>query len=162
MSEIYKIGFSQYNNHKYPISKISTEQIIGELTDKLNSLKQNYKDYDSLNNQYKELLIDYFKLNEDKSNLEYKINQKESEFNHEITNLKSENENLQLGYNEKMISSKKLLNENDFIKKELELKNEEVQILNEKLKDISNQYNQNNETKNNLINFSFIILIILI
>ena len=103
MSEIYKIGFSQYNNTKYPILKISTEQIIGELTDKLNSLKQNYKDYDSLNNQYKELLIDYFKLNEDKSNLEYKINQKESEFNHEITNLKSENENLQLGYKEKMI-----------------------------------------------------------
>ena len=160
MSATYQIGSlenNQKNNNinQKPYSTFvnkSKDQKISELRSKLDSLLQNSKDYDSLNNRYKQLLNDFSALNEAKLRLEYEIQQRESEYNRRIFDLKSENETLQLGLNTKITTSKKLFNENDIIEREIGIKTEEVKNLNEKLKDVSYQYDINCQNGKNLVN----------
>ena len=162
MSNTYEIGSTSYNplfqrsmpNPISPMLNISKDKKISELRSKLESLQQNIKDYDSLNNRYKQLLNDYSALNEAKIRLEYEISQRESEYNRRIFDLKAENETLQLGLNTKLTNSKKLFNENDIIEREIGLKNEEIKNLNERLDDLSNQYNKNFKNNNELVNMT--------
>ena len=162
MSATYEIGSlenNQKNNNinQKPYSTFvnkSKDQKISELRSKLDSLLQNSKDYDSLNNRYKQLLNDFSALNEAKLRLEYEIQQRESEYNRRIFDLKSENETLQLGLNTKITTSKKLFNENDIIEREIGIKTEEVKNLNEKLKDVSYQYDINCQNGKNLVNLA--------
>ena len=162
MSATYQIGSlenNQKNNNinQKPYSTFvnkSKDQKISELRSKLDSLLQNSKDYDSLNNRYKQLLNDFSALNEAKLRLEYEIQQRESEYNRRIFDLKSENETLQLGLNTKITTSKKLFNENDIIEREIGIKTEEVKNLNEKLKDVSYQYDINCQNGKNLVNLA--------
>ena len=162
MSATYQIGSlenNQKNNNinQKPYSTFvnkSKDQKISELSSKLDSLLQNSKDYDSLNNRYKQLLNDFSALNEAKLRLEYEIQQRESEYNRRIFDLKSENETLQLGLNTKITTSKKLFNENDIIEREIGIKTEEVKNLNEKLKDVSYQYDINCQNGKNLVNLA--------
>ena len=162
MSATYQIGSlenNQKNNNinQKPYSTFvnkSKDQKISELRSKLDSLLQNSKDYDSLNNRYKQLLNDFSALNEAKLRLEYEIQQRESEYNRRIFDLKSENETLQLGLNTKVTTSKKLFNENDIIEREIGIKTEEVKNLNEKLKDVSYQYDINCQNGKNLVNLA--------
>jgi chromosome segregation protein len=162
MSATYQIGSlenNQKNNNinQKPYSTFvnkSKDQKISELRSKLDSLLQNSKDYDSLNNRYKQLLNDFSALNEAKLRLEYEIQQRESEYNRRIFDLKSENETLQLGLNTKVTTSKKLFNENDIIEREIGIKIEEVKNLNEKLKDVSYQYDINCQNGKNLVNLA--------
>ena len=162
MSATYQISSlenNQKNNNinQKPYSTFvnkSKDQKISELRSKLDSLLQNSKDYDSLNNRYKQLLNDFSALNEAKLRLEYEIQQRESEYNRRIFDLKSENETLQLGLNTKITTSKKLFNENDIIEREIGIKTEEVKNLNEKLKDVSYQYDINCQNGKNLVNLA--------
>ena len=162
MSATYQIGSlenNQKNNNinQKPYSTFvnkSKDQKISELRSKLDSLLQNSKDYDSLNNRYKQLLNDFSALNEAKLRLEYEIQQRKSEYNRRIFDLKSENETLQLGLNTKITTSKKLFNENDIIEREIGIKTEEVKNLNEKLKDVSYQYDINCQNGKNLVNLA--------
>ena len=162
MSATYQIGSlenNQKNNNinQKPYSTFvnkSKDQKISELRSKLDSLLQNSKDHDSLNNRYKQLLNDFSALNEAKLRLEYEIQQRESEYNRRIFDLKSENETLQLGLNTKITTSKKLFNENDIIEREIGIKTEEVKNLNEKLKDVSYQYDINCQNGKNLVNLA--------
>ena len=141
-SQTYQPGASQLN----PKNKI-----ISELTSKLDSLKERSKDYDSLNSRYKQLLVDFSLMNEAKQRLEYEIKQRESEYNRRISDLKSENETLKLGLNDKVTNTKKIFSENDIILREVDLKKEEIKNLNEKLNSISFQYDKNCKNKNDLV-----------
>ena len=161
MSSTYQIGYSPNgppspsktvpNPDESPFSK---NKKISELRSKLDSLKDFSKDYDSLNNKYKQLMNDYSKLNEAKNRLEYEIKQRESEYNRRISDLKAENETLKLGLNDKMTDSKKIYGENDMIERELKLKDEEIEKLNERLYAISCLFDQNCNNKCDLVNIT--------
>lgn len=127
------------------------DQKISELRSKLDSLKKCSKDFKSLNSQYEQLLNDYSLINEAKLRLEYEIRQRESEYNRRISDLKAENETLKLGLNDKMTNSKKIFSENDAMGREIELKNEEIINLNEKLNNITNAYEEHCQNKNYLV-----------
>ena len=143
MSQTYQIG-----------SKYNKDQKISELKSRLDSLLKNSKDYDSLNNRYKQLLNDFSSLNEAKLRLEYEIRQRESEYNRHIYDLTSENETLKIGLNTKVTNTKKIYNENDVIEREIALKNEEVKNLNEKLNDVSAQYDIFCKNQRDLVNLT--------
>ena len=143
MSATYQIGL---NNNK--------DQKISELKSRLDSLLKNSKDYDSLNNRYKQLLNDFSSLNEAKLRLEYEIRQRESEYNRHIYDLTSENETLKLGLNTKVTNTKKVFNENDVLEREINLKNEEIKNLNEKLNNVSLQYDKYCKNQKDLVNLT--------
>ena len=143
MSATYQIGL---NNNK--------DQKISELKSRLDSLLKNSKDYDSLNNRYKQLLNDFSSLNEAKLRLEYEIRQRESEYNRHIYDLTSENETLKIGLNTKVTNTKKVFNENDVLEREINLKNEEIKNLNEKLNNVSLQYDKYCKNQRDLVNLT--------
>jgi len=66
--------------------------------------------------------------------------------------LRSENENLQLSYNEKLSLNKKLFTENDALEKEIEDRDAELNDLKNKLKDMNNQLGQSLVDKGDLEN----------
>ena len=163
MSATYELGppESSIKNNKINQKPYSTvvnsnqkDKKISELRSRLDSLLKNSKDYDSLNNRYKQLLNDFSVLNEAKLRLEYEIQQRESEYNRRIFDLKSENETLQLGLNTKVTTSKKLFNENDIIEREIGIKTEEVKNLNEKLNDVSYQYDKHCQSGKDMVNLA--------
>jgi len=141
---------NQRNNFENNISDNSKDQKISQLKAKILDLKQHQKDYDSLNQRYKQLLNDFSLLNEAKLRLEYEIRQRESEYNRRISDIKGENEILHLGLNDKMTNSKKLFCENDILEREIGLKDGEINDLNGRLSDISNQLDRNQETRDEL------------
>ena len=140
------------NRIEYNIGDNSKDQKISQLKAKIYDLKQQQKDYDALNERYKQLLNDFSQLNEAKLRLEYEIRQRESEYNRRISDLKGENETLQLGLNEKMSNSKKIFSENDILERELGLKDGEINDLNTRINDLSNQLDRNQENKDELTN----------
>ena len=140
------------NRIEYNIGDNSKDQKISQLKAKIYDLKQQQKDYDALNERYKQLLNDFSQLNEAKLRLEYEIRQRESEYNRRISDLKGENETLQLGLNEKMSNSKKIFSENDILERELGLKDGEIINLNTRINDLSNQLDRNQENKDELTN----------
>lgn len=144
-SQTYEITSSE-NNQK--------DKKISELRDKLDKLKQQSKDYDSLNSQYKQLLNEFTLMKEANHRLEYEIRQRESEYNRRISDLKAENETLKLGLNDKMSNSKKINSENDIIEREIILKNEEIKNLNDRLSDISYQFDKDFKDKSDLVNLA--------
>ena len=138
------------SNKEHRIDDNLKNQKISQLREKLYDLKQREKDYDSLNQRYKQLQNDYSVLNEAKLRLEYEIRQRESEYNRRITDLKGENETLQLGLNDKMTSSKKLFSEKDLLEREINLKNNEINDLNGRLSDLSYQLDLTHQKRNDL------------
>ena len=144
-SQTYEIASSEKNQK---------DKKISELHDKLEKLKQQSKDYDSLNSQYKQLLNDFTIMKEANHRLEYEIRQRELEYNRRISDLKAENETLKLGLNDKMTNSRKINSENDMIEKEIILKNEEIKNLNNRLSDISYQFDKDFKDNNDLVNLA--------
>ena len=138
------------NLTEYSIDDNYKDKKISQLRSKIYDLKQREKDFDSLNQRYKQLLNDFQVLNEAKLRLEYEIKQRESEYNRRITDLKGENETLQLGLNDKMTSSKKIFSENDILERQIGLKDGEINDLNRRLDDLSNQYDHTEQNRNEL------------
>ena len=138
------------NTSEHSIDANYKDKKISELRARIYDLKQREKDIDSLNQRYKQLLNEVSILNEAKLRLEYEIRQRENEYNRRITDLKGENETLQLGLNDKMTSSKKLFSENDILEREIGLKNGEINDLNGRLSDLSYQLDRTHENKNEL------------
>ena len=138
------------SNNEHSIDDNLKDKKISQLRAKLYDLKQREKDYDSLNQRYKQLQNDYSILNEAKLRLEYEIRQRESEYNRRITDLKGENETLQLGLNDKMTNSKKLFSEKDLLEREVNLKNNEINDLNGRLSDLSYQLDRAHQNRNDL------------
>ena len=128
------------------------DMLISQLKAHIFELEQHEKDYDSLNHNYKQLQNDYSLLNEAKVRLEYDLKQKDDDFNKRMCELRCENENLQLGFNEKLSLNKKLYSENDIIGKQLGLKNNEISDLNVRLNDVSKLLTKSHEDRQGLEN----------
>jgi len=126
------------------------DMLISQLKAHIFELEQHEKDYDCLNQKYRQLQNDCSLLNEAKIRLEYDLKQKDECFNKQICDLRGENENLQLGFNEKISVNKKLFAENDTLTKQIDLKNREIADLNSRLNDLLCQLDKSQEDKNGL------------
>jgi chromosome segregation ATPase len=121
--------------------------LISQLKAHIFELEQHDKDYDTLNHKYRQLQNDCSLLNEAKLRLEYELRQKDENYNKQICDLRNENENLQLGYNEKLSVNKKLFAENDTLAKQLDMKNEEIRELSDRLNELLAQLDRSQEDK---------------
>ena len=101
-----------------------------------------------LNQKFRQLQNEHSLLKDNKLRLEYELKQREEAFNKRICDLRGENENLQLGFNEKISVGKKLLSDNDVLGKQLDMKNAEICDLNNKINDLSAQLDLGLNDKN--------------
>ena len=109
------------------------------------------KEFDNLNQKFLELQDEYENLDRYKNQLELEIKQKDNNYNRDISILRADNESSQLKQNEVLIMNKKLLGENEYLKREIEIKNKEIQRLNQRLNDLLNELNI---SKENYLKFS--------
>ena len=94
------------------------------------------KEYDNLNQKYFELKNEYDNLDDYKNQLELIIKQKDNNYNRDISLIKSDNESLKIKQNEILIMNKKLIGENEYLRREIEIKKKEIQRLNQKLNEM--------------------------
>ena len=132
--------------------KEDKDTIIAKLNSRIVKLEQKEKDFDLLNQEYKQLENDYTLLNEAKLRLEYEIKQRDEAYNKRICDLKNENENLQDGLNDKMCVNKKLNEEKQCLENQLNRKNAEIDDLNDKLNNANNRLNATQNDKDDLQN----------
>ena len=102
--------------------KEDKDLLVSKLNSKIMKLEQQDKDYDLLNQEYKQLENDVSLLNEAKLRLEYEIKQRDESYNKKIGDLKGENENLQNALNDKLCVNKKLFDEKQCLESQLKLK----------------------------------------
>ena len=135
--------------------KISTNGIdstISNLKSRLFDLEQQEKDRNALALKLAQLKKDFQILTSTKNKLEQELKLKDDSYNQRINSLRSDNENLQLSYNEKLALNKKLFTENDALEKEIEQRDNELNDLRNKLKDMNNQLGQSLVDKGDLEN----------
>ena len=132
--------------------KEDKDVLISKLNSKILRLEQQEKDYDFLNQEFKQLENDYTILNEAKLRLEYEIKQRDEAYNKRICDLKGENENLQNGLNDKMCVNKKLFEEQQCLANQLKNKNDEIADLNNKIDNINNKINSTQKAEDDLKN----------
>ena len=104
------------------------------------------KEFDNLNQKFFELKYEYDNLDNYKNQLEIEIRNKDKNYNNDISILRAENESLQLKQNEILRVYKQLQGENDYLKREIEIKQKEIQRLNQKLNELLNELNISKET----------------
>ena len=109
------------------------------------------KEFDNLNQKYFELKNEYDNLDDYKNQLELIIKQKDNNYNRDISLIKSDNESLKIKQNEILIMNKKLIGENEYLRREIEIKKKEIQRLNQKLNELLNELNI---SKENYMKFS--------
>ena len=80
------------------------------------------KEFDNLNQKYFELKNEYDNLDDYKNQLELIIKQKDNNYNRDISLIKSDNESLKIKQNEILIMNKKLIGENEYLRREIEIK----------------------------------------
>ena len=140
------------NDYEIKMSSNGMDSTISNLKTRLFDLEQQEKDYNALNQKLSQLQKDYSSLLNLKNKLENELKQKDEAYNQRIVNLRGENENLQLNYNEKLSSNKKLFTENDALEKEIEARDAELNDLKNKLRDLNNQLGQSLADKGDLEN----------
>ena len=128
------------------------DSTISNLKSRLFDLEQQEKDRNALSQKLAQLKKDFQLLTSTKDRLEQELKQKDDTYNQRICNLRSENENLQLGYNEKLSLNKKLFTENDLLEKEIEDRDNELNELRNKLNDLNNNFNQSLADKGDMEN----------
>ena len=132
--------------------KENKDTLIAKLNSRIVKLEQKEKDYDLLNQEFKQLENDYTLLKEAKLRLEYEIKQRNEACNKRICDLKGENENLQDALNDKMCVNQKLNEERQCLESQLNRKNSELEDLNNKLNSINNRLISTQNDNNNLQN----------
>lgn len=132
--------------------KEDTETLISKLNSRITQLEQQEKDFNLLNEEFKQLENDYTLLNEEKLRLEYEIKQREETNNKRISDLKSANENLKNGLNDKNCVNQKLLEEKNCLEKHLKAKKDEIDEVNKKIDEANNKINGTQNNKDNLQN----------
>ena len=150
-SGTYQIDcYNENDNCDYDVKVGSREKdmLIAQLNAHIQELEQQEKDYDLLNQKFRQLQNEYSLLKDNKLRLEYELKQRDEAFNKRICDLRGENENLQLGFNEKISVGKKLLSDNDVLGKQLDMKNAEICDLNNKINDLSAQLDLGLNDKN--------------
>ena len=128
------------------------DSTISNLKSRLFDLEQQEKDHNALKAKLSQLRSQFQLLTSTKNKLEQQLKQKDDTYNQRICNLRSENENLQLGYNEKLSLNKKLFTENDLLEKEIEDRDNELNELRNKLNDLNNNFNQSLADKGDMEN----------
>ena len=134
------------------ISQNGIDSTISSLKSRLFDLEQQEKDRNALSQKISQLKKEFHILTSTKDKLEQELKQKDDAYNQQINSLRTENENLQLSYNEKLSSNKKLFTENDALEKEIELRDIELNELKNKLKDMNNKLGQSLVDKGDLEN----------
>ena len=129
------------NDYEAKHSSKGMDSTISKLKTRLFDLEQQEKDYNALSQKLAQLKKDYSILLNLKNKLEQELKQKDEAYNQRIVNLRGENENLQLSYNEKLALNKKLFTENDALEKEIEARNAELKDLKNKLRNLNNIVN---------------------
>ena len=124
--------------------------LISQLKAHIFELEQHEKDYDNLNQKFRNLQNECSLLNQEKLRLEYEIKQRTESQNKQNVDLRNDLENLQANFNEKLVINKKLYNENSNLSKNLEIKNLEANELNQRLDDYSEQIRILTDEKLNL------------
>ena len=128
------------------------DSTISNLKSRLFDLEQQEKDHNALKAKLSQLRSQFQLLTSTKNKLEQELKQKDDTYNQRICNLRRENENLQLGYNEKLSLNKKLFTENDLLEKEIEDRDNELNELRNKLNDLNNNFNQSLADKGDMEN----------
>ena len=149
MSTTYNLESADY---EIKISPNGIDSTISNLKSRLFDLEQQEKDHNALAQKLAQLKKEFQILNSTKNRLEQELKQKDDTYNQRICSLRSENENLQLSYNEKLSLNKKLFTENDALEKEIEDRDAELNDLKNKLKDMNNQLGQSLVDKGDLEN----------
>ena len=149
MSTTYNL---ESNDYEIKMSSNGMDSTISNLKTKLFDLEQQEKDYDALRQKLEQLKKDHSILSKTKNKLEQELKQRDDSYNQRIANLRGENENLQLSYNEKLALNKKLFTENDELEKEIEARDAEIEDLKNKLRNVNNQLNQSLGDKGDLEN----------
>ena len=126
--------------------------LISKLNSRISKLEQEDKDYDLLNQEFKQLENDVSLLNEAKLRLEYEIKQRDESYTKRISDLKGENENLQNALNDKLCVNKKLFEEKQCLENQLKMKNNEITDLTNKINKLNNRFNSNENIKDELQN----------
>ena len=103
------------------------------------------KEFDNLNQKYFELKCEYDNLDKYKNQLEIEIKKKDNNYNKDISLLRDVNESFQLKQNDILTMLKQFQGENDYLKREIEIKQKEIQRLNQKLNDLLNELNISKE-----------------
>ena len=141
------IDMNQYSSNNSGKEK---DMLISQLKSKIFELELHEKDYDVLNERYKQLQIDFAALNDSKHLLECEKEKRDEEYNKLIGDLQCENENLQIGFNDKLTKNKNCFSQNSMLQKQLELKDNEIYDLTAKLNDLENQFCRNEDERANL------------
>ena len=128
------------------------DSTISDLKARLFDLEQQEKDFNALKQRLSQLKRDYAILTNTHDKLDQELKQKDDSYNRRIASLRSENENLQQSYNEKLSLNKKLFTENDALEKEIEQRDAELNDLKNKLRDLNNQLNHGLGDKSDLEN----------
>ena len=126
------------------------DMLISQLKSKIFELELHQKDYDVLNERFKQLKIDFASLNDSKNLLELEKDKREEEYNRIIGDLQCENENLQIGFNDKLTKNKNCFSQNSILQKQLEIKDNEICDLTQKLNELQNQFCRNEDERANL------------
>ena len=130
-------------------SVFDKDGLISQLKAQIFDLEQNEKNYQLLQNKYKNLSNDSSILNEEKLRLEYELKQKTETTNKIISDLQTENENLQNALNEKLATNKTLFNDNNNLYSSLEAKTAECEQLKNLLNERDNIIEKLTEEKRN-------------
>lgn len=139
-------------SYEIKVSNNGIDSTISNLKSRLFDLEQQEKDRNALAQKLAQLKKDFQLLTNTKNKLEQELKQKDDTYNQKICSLRSDNENLQLSYNEKMALNKKLFTENDALEKEIEDRDNELNELRNKLKDMNNQLGQSLVDKGDMEN----------
>ena len=99
------------NHHEYDINPKRKEKdmLISQLKAKIFELELHEKDYDLLYERYKQLENEFNALNDCMHNLECEKKIRDDEIKQHINELQSNNENLQIGFNEKLSNNRFIL-----------------------------------------------------
>ena len=143
---------SNYNlesgSYEIKVSTNGIDSTISNLKSRLFDLEQQEKDRNALAQKLAQLKKDFQILTSTKNKLEQELKQKDDSYNQRICSLRSDNENLQLSYNEKLALNKKLFTENDALEKEIEQRDNELNDL----RDLENQVQKLKTIKNSQLN----------
>ena len=132
--------------------KEDKDVLVSKLNSRISKLEQQDKDYDLLNQEFKQLENDVSLLNEAKLRLEYEIKQRDESYTKRIADLKGENENLQNALNDKLCVNKKLFEVKQCLENQLKSKNDEITDLTNKINNLNNLFNSNENVKGDLQN----------
>ena len=126
--------------------------LVSKLNSRISKLEQQDKDYDLMNQEFKQLENDVNLLNEAKLRLEYEIKQRDESYTKRIADLKGENENLQNALNDKLCVNKKLFEEKQCLENQLKSKNDQITDLTNQINNLNNRFNSNENVKEYLQN----------